>query len=114
MEGLGEVSGASFELLDALRPTFRSARDAELRPEKYPFLKSIDLANAFSLDEPSMRKRVSRFRNEEVAALCVRAGRSTLPEDAIVENLPWHGYRLNPFRVRLVAMTEIIERERKS
>jgi hypothetical protein len=33
-----------------------------------------------------------------------------LPDDAIVENLPWQGYRLNPFRVRLVALSEIEER----
>ena len=57
-----------------------------------------------------MRKRVSRFRNEEIASLCKAAGRPVLPEDAIIENLPWHGYRLNPFRVRLVALSEIGER----
>ena len=114
IEGLGEISGASFELLDALRPSFRSAREGELRPEKYPFLKSLDLANVLSLDEPSMRKRVSRFRKEEVSGLCETAGRPALPEDAIIENLPWHGYRLNPFRVRLLALSEIMERERQT
>ena len=106
IDGLGEILGASFELLDALRAAFRNARGAELRPEKYPFVKSIDLANALSLDESSMRKRVSRFRTE-MMGLCNAICRPPLSEDAVVENLPWHGYRLNPFRVRLVALSEL-------
>jgi hypothetical protein len=107
--GLGEISGASFQLLDTLRRTFRSARETELLPEKYPFLKTADLARGLKLDGSSMRKRVSRFRNEEIARLCQAAGRPVLSEDAIIENLPWHGYRLNPFRVRLVSLSEIRE-----
>ena len=107
--GLGEISGAIFQLLDTLRQTFRSAREAELLPQKYPFLKTADLARELNLDGASIRKRVSRFRNEEIANLCKAAGRPVLPENAIIENLPWNGYRLNPFRVRLVALSEIGE-----
>ena len=107
--GLGEISGAIFQLLDTLRQTFRSAREAELLPQKYPFLKTADLARELNLDGASIRKRVSRFRNEEIANLCKAAGRPVLPEDAIIENLPWNGYRLNPFRVRLVALSGIGE-----
>jgi hypothetical protein len=108
--GLGEISGASFQLLDALRRTFRNAREAELLPEKYPFPKTTDLARVLNLDGPSLRKRVSRFRNEEISSLCKAAGRPVLSENAIIENLPWHGYRLNPFRVRLVSLSENGER----
>jgi hypothetical protein len=107
--GLGAISGALFQLLDALRQTFRSAREAELLPQNYPFLKTADLAHELNLDGASIRKRVSRFRNEEIVTLCKAAGRPVLPEDAIIENLPWNGYRLNPFRVRLVALSEIEE-----
>jgi 7-cyano-7-deazaguanine synthase in queuosine biosynthesis len=107
--GLGAISGALFQLLDALRQTFRSAREAELLPQNYPFLKTADLAHELNLDGASIRKRVSRFRNEEIVTLCKAAGRHVLPEDAIIENLPWNRYRLNPFRVRLVALSEIEE-----
>jgi hypothetical protein len=110
IESLGQILGTSFELLKLLRPTFRSAREAELRPERYPFLKATDLAKELACDEQNLRKRVSRFRNEEIASLCKTAGRPVLSEDAIIENLPWHGYRLNPFRVRLVSLSEIRER----
>ena len=65
IDGLGEISGASFELLNALRQTFRSAREAELRPERYPFLKSTDLASELACDEQGLRKRVSRFRKKK-------------------------------------------------
>ena len=75
-----------------------------------PFLKATDLAKELTCDEQNLRKRVSRFRNEEIASLCKTAGRPVLSEDAIIENLPWHGYRLNPFRVRLVSLSEIGER----
>ena len=78
-----------------------------MRPEKYPFLTASDLAQTLGLDEPGMRKRVSRFRNQEMAALCKVAGHAALPNDAIIENLPWQGYRLNPFRIRLVALSQI-------
>ncbi len=107
IEGLGHISGASYDLLEALRPSFRRAREAELRPERHPFLKASELAQYLNLDEPSLRKRVSRFRNEELMSLCNFAGHS-LPEDAIIENLPWHGYRLNPFHIRLVALSQRI------
>jgi hypothetical protein len=106
IDGLGGLSESSFELLNALRPTFRSAREAELRPERYPFLKATDLAKELSRDEQGLRTRVSRFR-KEVAGLCTAVNLPPLTHDAIVENLPWQGYRLNPFRVRLVALSEL-------
>ena len=110
IEKLGVISGPSFELLNALRASFRNAGERELRPELYPFVKTIELAHMLSLEEGSLRKRVYRFRNEDIPDLCRAAGAPALPEDAILENLPWHGYRLNPFRVRLVSPTHILKR----
>jgi 7-cyano-7-deazaguanine synthase in queuosine biosynthesis len=114
IEGLGEISGASYRLLDALRPGFRAAREAEMHPERFPFCKSRELADALSVDETSLRKRVSRFRKQEITQLCAAVDRPALQEDAIIENLPWHGYRLNPFRVRLVALSQIRKCETQS
>jgi hypothetical protein len=78
-------------------------------PQNHPFVKTAVLARELNIDGNSIRKRVSRFRNDEIANLCKEGGRPVLPEDAIIENLPWNGYRLNPFRVRLVALSEIEE-----
>ena len=70
IESLGVISGPSYELLNALRASFRNARERELRPELYPFVKTIELAHMLTLEEGCLRKRVYRFRNEDIPDLC--------------------------------------------
>jgi hypothetical protein len=98
----GDVSGVSAELLLALATPFRKARNAELPPENYPYLTKEELAHQFNYESDEvLRRRVSRCRNA-INKLATKAGDPQLPINAIIENNPWHGYRLNPDRVRLV------------
>ena len=48
-----------------------------------------------------LRRRVYRCR-KRIKTLARDAGDPEPSLDAVIENSPWHGYRLNPDRVRLV------------
>ena len=42
-----------------------------------------------------------------MAKLALSTGDPLPTLDAVIENHPWRGYRLNPDRVRIVALSEI-------
>ncbi len=97
-----EIRGVSAELLIALAAPFREAREGELAPEKYPYLTKEKLARQLNYEfDEVLRRRVSRCR-KTINSLAKTAGDPELPIDAVIENSPWHSYRLNPDRVRLV------------
>jgi hypothetical protein len=50
-----------------------------------------------------LRRQLLRCRNA-IKKLAEEAGDVPPPIDAIVESSRWHGYRLNPEHVRLVAL----------
>jgi 7-cyano-7-deazaguanine synthase in queuosine biosynthesis len=101
-ERWGDVKGVSAELLIALAAPFRQAREAELAPEQYPYLTKEELAHQLNHESDEvLRRRVLRCRNA-INKLAIKAGGPELPINAVVENSPRHGYRLNPDRVRLV------------
>jgi hypothetical protein len=51
-----------------------------------------------------LRRRVLRCRNE-IDKLAKAADDHNVPMNAVIESSQWHGYRLNPDRVRLVALS---------
>ena len=107
-EGWGEIPGAGAELLIALAAPFHEARQRELAPEQYPYLKTQKLK--LQLDcgsDEVLRRRVRRCRNA-IKKLAEEADNPELPMDAVVESSQWHGYRLNPDRVRLIAYKTLI------
>jgi hypothetical protein len=100
--------GAKYEvsvlLLITLAAPFREAREAEVAPEKYPFLITQKLERQLKCESDEvLRRRVNRCRNA-INKLAVEAGNPELPIDAVIENSPWHGYRLSPDRVKLIAL----------
>jgi hypothetical protein len=100
----GEMRGAGAELLITLAAPFREAREAEVAPEKYPYLPTQKLEHQLKCESDEvLRRRVNRCRNA-INKLAVEAGDPELPIDAVIENSPWHGYRLSPDRVKLVAL----------
>jgi hypothetical protein len=103
----GELGGVNAALIIALSEPFREATRGELAPEHYPFIKSSDLARRTSCDsDETLRRRILRCRNS-IAKLAKDAGDPPPSIGAVIENIQWHGYRLNPDRVRIVAASEL-------
>ena len=103
----GAVKGVSAELLTALAEPFRAVVRDERAPKNYPFTSPRDLRRQTVGDnEETFRRRVLRCRRQ-IEKLAQDAGAPPLPTDAVIENHPWHGYRLNPDRVRIVALSDL-------
>jgi Queuosine biosynthesis protein QueC len=102
----GEIKGASAELIIALAEPFREATRKELAPERYPFLDTSNLMRQINCEtEEVLRRRILRCR-KKINQLSTDAGDDE-PPDAVIESIQRHGYRLNPDRVRLVAMSQL-------
>jgi len=89
------LQGASYSLLDQLRPEYEKAKQTGLAPENYPFISSPQLAQRLDIEEPTVRRRISRLRRQ-LDERATGAGIGPLSPDAVIENAPWAGYRLNP------------------
>ncbi|MEQ9692625.1 7-cyano-7-deazaguanine synthase [Shimia sp. SDUM112013] len=65
----------------------------------YPFESAAKLAQILGLDsDEALRRRVNRAR-QLLRQKMVSAGREPKEADAVIENQPWHGYRLYPDRI---------------
>ena len=103
----GEIRGVSAELMIALAEPFREAMHDELAPESYPFTKTANLLRPINCaNEETLRRRVLRCRIK-ITELATSTGDPPPSIDAVIENSQWHGYRLNPDRIRIVAITEL-------
>jgi 7-cyano-7-deazaguanine synthase in queuosine biosynthesis len=103
----GELKGVSASLITALAEPFRQAARDELAPEHYPFTETSKLLSQNRCnDGETLRRRIKRCR-DTIADLAKKADGAPPSPDAIIENLQWHGYRLNPDRIRIVALAEL-------
>jgi hypothetical protein len=103
----GEVTGVSAELLIALAVPFRKAMGKELAPERFPFTSTASLLRQTNCpNTEALRRRVLHCRNR-IARMATNTGDPPPSTDAVIENSQWHGYRLNPDRVRIVALSEL-------
>ncbi len=100
-----EFDGATYALLKVLGDVFVEDQSKLLSVKGYRHLSGHELANILGTEEATIRRRVSRLRKHIGTEFRRELGRA-LPADAIVENKPWHGYRLNPCVVRVLAWTE--------
>jgi hypothetical protein len=104
-ERWGEIRGRGAELLIALAAPFREARQNELHPERYPYLRTQKLGHQLNCgSEEALRRRVLHCRNK-IQKLAKDADDAEPAIDAVIESNQWHGYRLNPDRVRLVTLS---------
>ncbi|MDP2270487.1 MAG: response regulator [Archangium sp.] len=98
-----EFTGASYDLLVALRDRFLVDHGALVRHDRYGGLTGFELAHQWSIEDHAVRQRVAKFRKQVAADFLSRLGRS-LADDDIIENLRTRdGYRLNPLVVKVVA-----------
>ncbi|MBW7997805.1 MAG: hypothetical protein FVQ81_14785 [Candidatus Glassbacteria bacterium] len=103
----GEITGVGAELLIVLAEPFRKAMDDELAPEHYPFTETHGLVRRLKCEgDETLRRRVLRCRNM-ITKLAENAGDPPPSIDAVIESSQWHGYRLNPDSIRIVAITEL-------
>jgi hypothetical protein len=110
-ERWGAVSGAGAELIIALAVPFRAAVRDERTPDHYPFTKTPDLLRRLSCDsEETLRRRIERLRDQLVRR-AEAVGDAAPAMTAVIESLRWHGYRLNPDSVRIVALRDLREPE---
>jgi hypothetical protein len=103
----GELQGKSAALIIILAGPFRQAMQEERAPEQYPLTQTSNLMRQIGCaGDEAVRKRVLRCRNK-LTRLAMRAGDPPPSIEAVIENSQWHGYRLNPNRLRIVAPSEI-------
>ena len=103
----GEVLGNSAALIICLAEPFRQATRKERAPERYPFTQTSNLMSQLRCnDDEAFRRRVLRCRNK-LTQLAAQAGDPRPSIEAVIESSQWHGYRLNPSRVRIVALSDI-------
>jgi hypothetical protein len=103
----GSITGVSARLLIVLAEPFRAAAREERAPENYPFTSSRDLKYRTTCDsDETLRRRILRCRNA-ITKKASDAGDSAPSIDGVIENRQWQGYRLNPDRVRIVALSEL-------
>jgi DNA-binding winged helix-turn-helix (wHTH) protein len=93
--------------LSTLLAEFDQAAEEKLAPEHYPFVSSRVLVSRLACDsDETLRRQVLRLRNG-IRRLARSAGEPAPPDDAVIENQPGRGYRLNPDSVRVVQVTEL-------
>jgi 7-cyano-7-deazaguanine synthase in queuosine biosynthesis len=97
----GPVSGATAEVLTTLaEPNLEAAGGGRARAD-HPCITAHTLAEKWGLDgDEPVRKRVNRARGM-FKRMSGKAGHPPLEDNAIIENVPYKGYRLNPWRVRV-------------
>jgi hypothetical protein len=100
-----QLGGASYSLLHSLRPGYENAKRAGPAPENYPFVDGRKLADQLNIEESALRRRISRLRRH-LDKCSIACGYGPLSLDAVIENEPWGGYRLNP-TVLVLAASEL-------
>ena len=95
------MTGVSAEVLGTLAEQHLEAAGRGRDLADYPLLRTAVLVERWQLSgEEVVRRRITRARN----SLAKMAAASGWPESdgaGIIETLPWKGYRLNPFLIRV-------------
>jgi 7-cyano-7-deazaguanine synthase in queuosine biosynthesis len=106
-ERWGEIKGVIADLLISLAEPFRIAMRDEIAPEHYPFITTSDLMSLTKCDaKETFRRRILRCRTK-ISEMASAAGYHSPSVNAVIESLQWHGYRLNPDSIRIVAESEL-------
>ena len=96
VQGVGEIKGASGEVLMFFAKNYLKAEGDGRRPEDHPFVAARKLQDAWRLkNEDSVRRRISNARRQ-ISKKLRNAGHPDTALEDIVENIGWRGYRLNP------------------
>jgi hypothetical protein len=105
-----EFSGADYEFLRLLLDAFEEDQRNRKAPDNYCYTITSMLAKKLKVGQPTIRQRVLRIRKRLFDWF---AEDYPLPQDALIENSPWDGYRINP-AVRLLDPSEVDDADRVS
>ena len=106
IEGAPAIEGpAAFGLIQQLVELSQQDRAEGRAPENHGFIKAARLAKLLRVAEPSLRRCIRRIRVRLSDAFETQAGLPIFAE-ALIENAPWRGYRLNP-AVLILSLNEI-------
>jgi len=105
-----ELKGADYQLLRRLLDIFEEDQRNRKAPENYRYTSTKTLATKLRVRQPTVFQRVLRIRKRLFEWF---AEDYPLPEDALIENSPWEGYRINP-AVRLLDLSEMDSADRPS
>jgi 7-cyano-7-deazaguanine synthase in queuosine biosynthesis len=98
-------SPGSFSLVAVLVEAYETDRSERRAPENHRYVKTLNLTQMLRVNDLALRRRVERLRRS-VAGSYERCFGLSLGGDAVIQNQPWRGYRLNPL-VRVVAPDQI-------
>ncbi len=91
-----ELRGSGYDLVHALFREFEEDIKVGLDGNAFRFVSATNLAKRLSIDEQSLRQRVSRTRRILERQFLEKCD-IQLDADDVIENDPWKGYRLNPY-----------------
>ncbi|MBV6486702.1 MAG: hypothetical protein GHHEDOFH_00637 [Pseudorhodoplanes sp.] len=95
-----ELKGASYKLVLELTQEFEVDVEAALGKDAFRYVKAADLARRLSVDEQSLRQRVSRTRKSLEDQFLQHCDKQLDLED-VIQNEEWKGYRLNPYLLQV-------------
>ncbi|MCC3306223.1 7-cyano-7-deazaguanine synthase [Sneathiella sp. HT1-7] len=102
-----ELRGAAYQLLSVLAEKHLEAAGQGLNLLDYPAIPALSLRKKLGLSsEEAVRQNVKRARNR-LAKKFLSAGLNSEHGKILVENLPWHGYRLNPEQTRVFMRSKV-------
>jgi len=106
VEGLAPLTGPKeFQLIKILSDQYLEDQGNKRAPENYRCKDKWNFADELGVEEPTLRRQVSRIRKKVHTGYQGKYG-LPLSQDAFIENVHGRGYRINP-SVRVLAPSEI-------
>jgi hypothetical protein len=99
---------SAFDLLNLLVEAALEDRAKQRAPENHRFLSAVSLTKPLGVTLPTLRRAVFRIRRRVAEIFDADAGIS-MSSDALIQNDPWKGYRLNP-QVMILRLDELTPR----
>ncbi len=92
---------ATADLLTELAKAFLEGAGQGLQPLDFPLIRAADLAKLLTLEnEEAVRRRILNAR-KVLDGRFAASGLALVTGLELIENVPWHGYRLNPELVKV-------------
>jgi hypothetical protein len=96
VEGLQPLRGPrTCALLAKLARQYREDQASGMRRENHRFIKPDKLAESLGVEDATLRRQVSRIR-AELSGMFLEKYEMPLSQQALIQNRPGRGYRLNP------------------
>ena len=106
-----EYRGANYELLKMLGDIHLKDFQKLVSPENFKRVTGQYLAERLRISEQALRTRVTKFRRQLNRDFRCQLGRAIGKNDIIDNARDWHGYRLNPMIVRVLAWDQMVGSE---